>query len=354
MKSFRIILTFLFMLVIYRNEAQDSIPKNPKIVIGLNLGGNGHFSQTYSDGVLELCLMPKVQYYVKDNISLIAGGIWDNTHSWGTTEKLRRNYIAFSPAARYYLFKKKWLFFEGGYNFGKVSGTDIVNSKLNNASVGLGFNFLMAYHPGIGRFAFELYYRYSFFKSDIYLNNLVGSGVGLHYIYAQSGPENRSLEGKNISVNSMHIFEISQGFGLKYSYERAISSSVAIKYSLKSNSILNLLSDSVRISLNAGVEPRWYYGYKKRMQRGQIVTNNSSDFLSANVSLEQIFQLKSDQKATLISVTPQWGFRRALGQRLVFETTLGYTFSLVYYESQLMGDNLPYFNIGLGYVFKKH
>lgn len=349
------LLIFLTIISLLTNSmlliAQDSIIKTPKVVVNLNLGGNGNYSQSYSDGVLEFCLMPKVQYFIKDNISLIAGGIWDNTHSWGMPEKIKRNYIAFSPAARCYLFKKKWVFLEGGYNFGKLSGTDIATSKINNASIGLGFNFLMAYHPGIGRFAFELYYRYSFFKSENYLNKLVGTGIGIHYLYSQTGPKNRTLDGMDKSINSMHIFEISKNFNLKYSYEKAISNAVALKYSLKTNSIMNFLADSARVSLNAGFEPRWYYGYTKRMQRGQIVTNNSSDFVAANLSLEQMFQLKSDQKATLLSITPQWGFRRAIGKKLIFETTLGYSFSLVYYKNQFLYDHLPYFNMGFGYVF---
>jgi hypothetical protein len=92
------------------------------------------------------------------------------------------------------------------------------------------------------------------------------------------------------------------------------------------------------------VEPRLYYGVKRRIENDRFI-NNSASFFGVTNSFHLSGTSKYDR--TNLSVIPKWGFRRAMGKHFIFETQLG--------AGMYFYDDSPQFGPGLdikfGYVF---
>ncbi|PIQ21536.1 MAG: hypothetical protein COW65_08545 [Cytophagales bacterium CG18_big_fil_WC_8_21_14_2_50_42_9] len=114
-------------------------------------------------------------------------------------------------------------------------------------------------------------------------------------------------------------------YGVGYGYEHALSRRVTLNTELMlSGGLMNrfglVLTPTLRL------EPRFYYNYLKRAQRGQKVLNNSANFLSLSIENGFSTYIKDENVKTgtnMISVIPKWGQRRAIGQHFFFEWALG-------------------------------
>lgn len=80
-------------------------------------------------------------------------------------------------------------------------------------------------------------------------------------------------------------------------------------------------------------EPRYYYNFHKREQKGKNVSYNSANFLAMDLYFVPDWgshSSRSDAKVNRsFSIIPKWGFRRNIAGRLGFEfaTGLGYSFN---------------------------
>lgn len=74
-------------------------------------------------------------------------------------------------------------------------------------------------------------------------------------------------------------------------------------------------------------EPRYYYNFNKRIEKGKNTKNNAANYLSAE--LYYIPDLLTSSNRKNISVTqsiviiPKWGLRRSLSEHLNFEFAIG-------------------------------
>ncbi len=74
-------------------------------------------------------------------------------------------------------------------------------------------------------------------------------------------------------------------------------------------------------------EPRYYYNFNKRIEKGKKTLNNSANYLSAE--LFYIPDLLTSSNRTNVTVNksfgiiPKWGLRRSLSEKLNFEFALG-------------------------------
>jgi len=127
-------------------------------------------------------------------------------------------------------------------------------------------------------------------------------------------------------VENVHSAKISIiPYGVGYGYERALSRRITLNTELTlSGGLLNRIGLVLTPTLR--VEPRYYYNYLKRAQRGQKVLNNSANFLSLSIENGFSTYIKDEDVKTgtnMISVIPKWGQRRVIGQHFFFEWALG-------------------------------
>lgn len=136
--------------------------------------------------------------------------------------------------------------------------------------------------------------------------------------------------------------------GLEYSYEGRVADRWALigragvvpigfnLYSFPSESGFN-----ANLGIGASFEGRYYSSIKRRMEMGRSTYNNSSDFISLRL------RANTTGDGPEISLTPAYGFRRAIGKHWVQEFTLGLRFGI-------FGDDpffAPHAQYRIGFVF---
>lgn len=144
-------------------------------------------------------------------------------------------------------------------------------------------------------------------------------------------------------VESLHSVK----FGIPsvtYSYEQALGKRVTINMEAGVTWGWQSYNNSTEILISPifQVEPRFYYNVKKRYEQGHSL-NNSASFFSLNSGII----LDTDSRSHSLFIVPKWGFRRALGEHIIFETQFG--------GGLWFGTNSHRFNPALdlkfGYVF---
>jgi hypothetical protein len=98
------------------------------------------------------------------------------------------------------------------------------------------------------------------------------------------------------------------------------------------------------------IEPRFYYSYLKRAEKGKQVTNNSASFLS--LALENKFNAYltdvEGRSVNILTIMPKWGLRRAIGPHLFVEGTIG---AGVSYDKNRDFRFVPGLDVRFGYAF---
>jgi hypothetical protein len=111
-----------------------------------------------------------------------------------------------------------------------------------------------------------------------------------------------------------------------------------------------------------GVEPRWYYAYKKRFAAGEALLN-SGWFLSLPISMEIMYNCVNEGFNTVdyepeylksFHVLPAWGFRSAFSRHFYWEGAAGLDFGFGQYI-RFSQDFFPRHDysirLSVGYVF---
>jgi hypothetical protein len=118
--------------------------------------------------------------------------------------------------------------------------------------------------------------------------------------------------------------------GVSYSYEWPFSDQWVLKnqllfsgafgsgYLFSENRLWYLVIPSVQL------EPRYYYNFHKRVNRGQKTINNSANFISIAISNHFPAMLKNHaESVNEFSIVPKWGMKRTIGKHLIFEFAVG-------------------------------
>lgn len=95
------------------------------------------------------------------------------------------------------------------------------------------------------------------------------------------------------------------------------------------------------MGLGASFEARYYSSIKRRTERGKSTYLNSSDFISIRL------RANTYDGGPEVSITPAYGFRRALGKHWVQEFTLGFRMGV----NNDSGFFAPHAQYRIGFVF---
>lgn len=95
------------------------------------------------------------------------------------------------------------------------------------------------------------------------------------------------------------------------------------------------------MGLGASFEARYYSSIKRRTEMGKDTYNNSSDFISIRL------RANTYDDGPEVSITPAYGFRRAIGKHWVQEFTLGFRLGV----NSDSGFFAPHAQYRIGFVF---
>lgn len=120
--------------------------------------------------------------------------------------------------------------------------------------------------------------------------------------------------------------------GLSYAYEKPVSARSVINFEVgfASSFEYNIISDYLEFSPYLNIEPRFYYNYLYRPDRGKKVTNNSANFLAISFRYHRGISSESEV-GNLFGFRPKGGLRRPLGNHAVFEFAVGMG---IYYSTE--------------------
>ena len=150
-------------------------------------------------------------------------------------------------------------------------------------------------------------------------------------------------------------------FGIGYNYEQV----VAPKLTISAGASLRPLADSYYnwydgssstvwgIYPSISLDPRWYINYNKRVKKGKMVTNNSSNFVSLMFEYVPDIAIIGDDGIiypTLL-VTPRWGMRRSFSERFFMEFAAGV--NLIIRGEDVGNGNSLHLDLKVGYAFNK-
>lgn len=82
------------------------------------------------------------------------------------------------------------------------------------------------------------------------------------------------------------------------------------------------------------LEPRWYYNFEKRLNKGKKINNNSGNFLALKVSFNpDLFVISNRDDISVpnqLFIIPKWGIKRAIGQHFTYEVGIGLGYHKVF------------------------
>ena len=142
--------------------------------------------------------------------------------------------------------------------------------------------------------------------------------------YSQSGNEENLMQLKK--VHHVHSIKATV-IGLSYSYELPVTRRTVINFEpslvgvLGSNFFSNnfwLITPVIRL------EPRWYYNYLRRSEKGKKTINNSADFIALTAGYQPPISVGHNASALQsFSLIAKWGMKRAIGNHFFFGIAVG-------------------------------
>ncbi|WP_194767526.1 hypothetical protein [Tamlana sp. I1] len=141
--------------------------------------------------------------------------------------------------------------------------------------------------------------------------------------------------------------------GAWVAYEKPLNDSFLIDAEI--GYIGGILNSEFIFTTSIELEPRYYYNFSKRIQKGKNTINNSGNYFAVQLSyIPDIFTAKTPNNANIdvlktFSAIPTFGLRRNItkGLNFDFEFGVGYLWAKGY-ENEVTANLL----IGLSYVFK--
>lgn len=107
------------------------------------------------------------------------------------------------------------------------------------------------------------------------------------------------------------------------------------------------------------IEPKWYYNLHKRVSKSKTIEGNSGNFISLKTSHHpDWFVISKNENLRIIkdiTIVPNWGIRRNIGQRFNYETGIGLGYRYIFAKdagyfkngSEIEG----YLHLRIGYKF---
>ena len=329
-----------------------------KTLIGIGYNFTFAYSEDHTSRFFQYESYPKAGYFVSPKIMPFVGvNILENKLSVLDSKNGLR-ITAFSPGIRWYLTKKNMFFIETGMQFGRAKLSDSIQARqsFTQAGVGLGINLLLLQGIGNGRLSLEFLFRVNTVLANngidvplpSKLTNL-GTTFAINYILPFDPPEYKQFQYSSPArTTNIHIIKMNMPFVLTYSYERSMGKTAVMKLEFVAAEMLNIFFDERYFVPKIKVEPRYYYGYIKRQQRGQVVLNNSSDFLALELSYQWLWIKGSAEKYWQINVAPKWGLRRSISRHFIVEASVGANFN---YNIEKKFRIEPFPETKVGYVF---
>lgn len=161
------------------------------------------------------------------------------------------------------------------------------------------------------------------------------------------------LQSQIARVDNTHSFKATF-LGVSYAYEQWLTQRSTVNFELivaggfGSNIIRGdywLIAPIIR------VEPRNYYNFVKRHNRGRNTLHNAANYLSFSVDYQPGISIGKNNRALReLSLIPKWGLRRGIGKHFIYEFATG----IGVYHSEVE-DWQPIWGIDLklGFAFQK-
>jgi len=211
-------------------------------------------------------------------------------------------------------------------------------------------------------------------QKEIFFNNTPVKDIKVESL---QGVEVNFTNTQSLSNKAIYIGYFNEK---RISSEWTLNSTIGLYNVFGKRRILELINDSLNyyiatpnykniytLALGAGIEPRWYWGYKNRFQSGKARLNSGfflSFPLSATTTLLQTPDPIFNPKWTPaffnlnISFIPTVGYRQAVSERLFLEGSIGLGLYSVIYKypntgiSFLSPDLNLQFKLKAAYTFK--
>ena|ERR1035437_6532841 len=123
------------------------------------------------------------------------------------------------------------------------------------------------------------------------------------------------------SIHNVQSVKVSYRI-ISYAYEKTISKKSTINFEFSLTGVFG--SDYYLLKPVIRVEPRYYYNYLKRKDKGRNVANNSASYLSLSLDYDSrtIFS-KNAYSIPFFSAIPKWGLKRTICSHFIFEFATG-------------------------------
>lgn len=202
-------------------------------------------------------------------------------------------------------------------------------------------------------------------KSQIKLEKTIqGIELGVNPLYALPGKSNSIETAGSIELNIRYFHE--NRIGDQWSLVKSVGFSNTFQrvYKLKMNDDENIFSSTgetqywYRLSLQAQVEPRWYFSYTNRYRQSKSTDNNAGWYLG--VPLTVSYNLYEQERvgytfdANFFEMNVRFplsiGYRKSLSENLFLEASFNYSPTTLSFIK--LADN-P-FQVQFSPLFKKH
>jgi len=360
MKSRFLMLVLLVTFTTSLSSQIDTTNLRGKFLFGLGTSSSFSYTEDSPERYFQYIFHPRAGYFASSRFMPFIGFNYARASSTFTENFQGSALYSLSPGIRYYFTKKNLLFLETGIQYGhtKVFEPEMKVFNFFQVGYGIGINWFMAQGIGNGKFSLEILFRLNSDLIDrpnntninVYSTiSYLGTGIGLNYIIPFKSSVTNSISVYSPEhVQSFHIIKMDTPNSWSYSYEKAIGVKTVINFELSAKEILGLFSEDVYFVPQIKIEPRYYYGYNKRRSRGQNVTNNSSDYLSGELSFGKLWVKENVANYWQINLIPKWGLRRSFSRHFIFEGAVGPKIS---YNIEKKYRIEPFFETRIGYVF---
>ncbi len=150
------------------------------------------------------------------------------------------------------------------------------------------------------------------------MKKLVLSLICLLVLFSLQAQTARTVKTHNIKLSAMK---------LGYAYEHPLGDKVVLNSELFIGGFFGydmFQGDYWRVVPSFRLEPRYYYNFEKREEKGKKVFRNVANYISLSMDYVPSMGVGSDiQYDSFLMIGPKWGIRRMMGKHFLFEFALG-------------------------------
>lgn len=121
-------------------------------------------------------------------------------------------------------------------------------------------------------------------------------------------------------VESLHSIKVGY-LSMAYAYEKALAQKSTINFEVDLQGRHGIYSTEGKhwwLIPGIRVEPRYYYNFQRRVNKGKKTINNSANYFSLSTD----YNIRKNSYGNMVSsitIIPKWGFRRTIGEKFLFE-----------------------------------